>query len=146
MVCFLSLGLKIVLLFLNLTGVVQVICYTLSSGPKKQRQIEVECVMEDLRTAYFLYRPRRISDLLIPHLLEQEHPYTIVEEVRLSHIDYENFTEDLLADRAFLERYDGQLSVDGVYQCLLVREWNGANGLLVVPKDGFVFFAATIQG
>ena len=98
--------------------------------------------MEDIQTAYFLYRPRRISDLLVPHLLEQEHPYTIVEEVRLSHIDYENFTEDLLADRAFLERYDGPLSVDGVYQCLLVREWSSTEGILVVPKDGFVFHAS----
>ena len=110
--------------------------------PNEQRQIEMEYVMEDLRAAYFLHRPRRISDLLVPHLLEQEHPYTIVGEVKLSLIDYENFTEDLLADRAFLERYDGPLSVDGVYQCLLVREWSRTEGILVVPKDGFVFHAA----
>ena len=102
--------------------------------------------MEAHQTAYFLYRPRRISELSAPHLLEEEHPYTVVDEIKLSHIDFENFEKDLLADRAFLERYDGPLSVEGVYQCLLVREWNGANGLLVVPKDGFVFFAATIQG
>ena len=74
--------------------------------------------MKEHQTAFFLHRPRRISGLLVPNLLEQEHPYTIVTEVRLSHIDYENFTEDLLADRAFLERYDGPLSADGVYQCL----------------------------
>ena len=106
----------------------------------------MERIMEDLQTAYFLYRPRRINDLAVPHLLDQEHRFTIVDVITLSQIDYENFTEDLLADRVFLERYDGPLSVEGVYQCLLVREWNGANGLLVVPKDGFVFFAATIQG
>ena len=101
--------------------------------------------MEETRTAYFLHRPRRINDLFAPHLLEDEHPYTIVSKVKLSHIDYENFTEDLLADRAFLERYDGPLSVDGVYQCLLVRDWNHTSGVLVVPKDGFAFHVAIYQ-
>ena len=98
--------------------------------------------MEEPQTAYFLHRPRRIGELSVPHLLEQEHPYTIVTEVRLSHIDYENFTEDLLADRAFLERYDVPLSINGVYQCLYVHCRDRSDGILVVPKDGFLFYAA----
>ena len=71
--------------------------------------------MEKRQTAHFFYRPRRVSELSAPHLMEEEHPYTIVGEVTLSHIDYENFTKDLLADRAFLEQYSGPPSKDGVY-------------------------------
>ena len=37
------------MLSLNLTGVVQVICYTLYSGSNKQRQIEMERVINDKR-------------------------------------------------------------------------------------------------
>ena len=98
--------------------------------------------MEAHQTAYFLYRPRRISELSAPHLLEEEHPYTVVDEIKLSHIDFENFEKDLLADRAFLERYSGPLSIDGVYQCLYVHCWARSDGILVVPKDGLVFYAA----
>ena len=68
------------MLSLNLTGVVQVICYTLYSGSNKQRQIEMERIMEDLQTAYFLYRPRRINDLAVPHLLDQERFAEICED------------------------------------------------------------------
>jgi len=98
--------------------------------------------MEAHQTAYFLYRPRRISELSAPHLLEEEHPYTVVDEVKLSHINFKNFAEDLLADRAFLERYSGPLSINGLYQCLYVHCWARSDGILVVPKDGFVFHAA----
>ena len=101
--------------------------------------------MEAHQTAYFLYRPRRFSELSVPHLLEEEHPYTIVDEVKLSRIDFENFAKDLLADRAFLERYSGPLSIDGVYQCLYVHCRNRSDGILVVPKDGFVFHAASYR-
>ena len=101
--------------------------------------------MEERQTAYFLHRPRRISELSAPHLLEEEHTYSIVGEIKLSHIDYENFTEDLLADRAFLERYTGPASKDGVYQCLFVHCWARSDGVLIVPKDGFVFHAAVYQ-
>ena len=48
--------------------------------------------------AYFVLYPRRISDLQKPHHLESEKHYHIVDEIRLSSIDYENFSEDLLAD------------------------------------------------
>ena len=98
--------------------------------------------MEERQTAFFLHRPRRISVLSIPHLLEEERPYTIVGEIKLSHMDYENFTEDMLADRAYLGRYSGPPSIDGVHQCLFVHCWARADGVLVVPKDGFVFHAA----
>ena len=49
--------------------------------------------------AYFVERPRRLEDLLRPHLIERERPYSIVTAVQLPKIDYENFVTDMLADR-----------------------------------------------
>ena len=83
--------------------------------------------------AYFVLYPRRISDLQKPHHLESEKHYHIVDEIRLSSIDYENFSEDLLADRAFLDHYQGPHTKDGALQCILVRYWNQTDGVLVVP-------------
>ena len=101
--------------------------------------------MEAHRTAYFLHRPRRISELSAPHLLAEERSYSIIGEINLRHIDYENFSEDLLADRSFLERYNGPSSVNGEFQCLYVHCWARPDGILVVPKDGFVFQAAAYR-
>ena len=92
--------------------------------------------------AFFVLHPRRISDLLTPHHLESEKPYQIVDEVKLSYIDYENFSEDMLADRLFLERYQGPHIKDGAFQCLLVRYWTQPDGILIVPQDGYVLYAA----
>ena len=100
--------------------------------------------MNEQSTAYFLYRPRRISDLSVPHPLEKERRFHVVGEVSLPFIDFENFSEDLLADRAFLDRYNGPLSVDGVYQCLLVSCPTVRERILAVPKDGFVYQAAVL--
>ena len=102
--------------------------------------------MNSTGTAFFQYRPRRVSDLKTPHLIEQERRYRIVNVKRLSHIDYENFSEDLLADRQFLEEYPNQRAEDGVLNCILIHGCNKEDGILVVPKDGFVFFAAYYQG
>ena len=54
-------------------------------------------------TAYFYFRPRTVRDLRCPHLLERETAYEIVKTITLSGIDFENFSEDLLADRQFIE-------------------------------------------
>lgn len=53
--------------------------------------------------AYFVERPRRIEDLMVPHPIEKERPYRIVTEIHLPAIDYENFITDMLADRQFIE-------------------------------------------
>ncbi len=92
--------------------------------------------------AFFVRYPRRMNDLMTPHPLEAEKPFQIIEEVKLSHIDYENFSEDLLADRAFLERYHSLHTRDGALQCLLIHDWNQSDGILVVPQNGFVLSAA----
>ena len=41
--------------------------------------------------AYFVYRPRRIYDLCVPHLPEQELSFEITAVKALSKLDYENF-------------------------------------------------------
>ena len=93
------------------------------------------------RTAWFVYRPRRISDLRVPHFPEQEQPFEIVAEVCLSALDYENFTEDLLADRAFL---DGRPTSSALPRnCILVFRRAASGGVLVEPDGaGFVKYAA----
>lgn len=53
--------------------------------------------------AYFVYHPRRIYDLCVPHLPEQELAFEITAVKALSKLDYENFSEDLPADRSFLD-------------------------------------------
>ena len=54
--------------------------------------------------AYFVERPRRIEDLMVPHPIEKERPFRIVTEIQLPAIDYENFITDMLADRQFIEQ------------------------------------------
>ncbi len=93
--------------------------------------------------AYFAERPRRIEDLLVPHLIEQERPYRIVTEIQLPAIDYENFITDMLADRQFIEDHSRRCKKGEVWDCLLVRRRGQPNGVLVMPEDGcFVGCAA----
>lgn len=80
--------------------------------------------------AYFVNHPRRVSDLRQPHLPEAEQVYSIVRTVTLRPIDYENFSEDLLADRAFLT----PLAQHGkIRQCIFVTMRGASDGILVVP-------------
>ena len=94
------------------------------------------------RYAHFIWRPRRINDLNGLHTVESERPYKLIGEIQLSHIDYENFSEDLLADRAFLDQYGSPYKKNEPMRCVLVRCWNKMDGILVVPEDGFVLYAA----
>ena len=43
--------------------------------------------------AYFVERPRRIENLMVPHLVEKERPYRIITEIQLPAIDYENYMD-----------------------------------------------------
>ena len=93
--------------------------------------------------AYFVERPRRIEDLMVPHLIEQERPYRIVTEIQLPAIDYENFITDMLADHQFLSDHGRRCKKGEVWDCLLVRCRGQHNGVLVMPEDGcFVGWAA----
>ena len=93
--------------------------------------------------AYFVERPRRIDDLMVPHLVDKERPYRIVTEVQLPAIDYGNFITDMLADRQFIENHGRRCQKGEVWDCLLVRRSGQPDGVLVMPEDGcFVAWAA----
>ena len=96
--------------------------------------------------AFFVFRPRRIDDLLVPHLVHHEQSFVVEKEILLSEIDYRNFITDLYADRSFIEKY-ASLCPDGMpYHCLLVKKRKTKEGILVVPYHGcFVKFAAFIE-
>lgn len=87
-------------------------------------------------TAYFVFRPRTFRDLRRPHLLEKEQEFRVVKATILSSIDYENFSEDLLADRQFIEDNAHLCSEGSVLHCLLVKPRNGKEGILVIPEEG----------
>ena len=93
--------------------------------------------------AYFVERPRRIEDLMVPHPIEKERPFRIVAEIQLPAIDYENFITDMLADRQFIEDYGRRCKKGEIWDCLLVRRRGQPDGVLVMPEDGcFVGWAA----
>ena len=93
--------------------------------------------------AYFVERPRRIEELMVPHLIEQERPYRIVTEIQLPAIDYENFITDMLVDRQFIEDHDRRCKKGAIWNCLLVCRRGQPDGVLVMPEDGcFVGCAA----
>ena len=92
--------------------------------------------------AFFVCMPRRISDLQRPHPLRDERPYEVVAEVTLPKTDYENFTEDMLADRAFLEEHAPLCGTGALFRCILVRRRGRGGGVLVVPRGDHVYYAA----
>lgn len=93
--------------------------------------------------AYFVERPRRIKDLMVPHLIEMERPFRIVTDIQLPAIDYENIITDMLADRQFIEDHGCRCQRGEVWDCLLVRRRGCTDGVLIMPEDGcFVGWAA----
>lgn len=96
-----------------------------------------------MKTAYFIKYPRVIDDLKKPHLINQERPYEIVEQLVLAEIDYENFITDMRADRRFIEDAAEFCAEGDVIKCLYVRRRNKAGGILVVPENkSYVKWAA----
>ena len=95
-------------------------------------------------TAYFVKTPRWINDLLLPHKLEDEVPYQIVQTIQLSRIEYENLIADLTADRQYIERHAHLCGIqDGVWKCLLIQQRINGEGILIMPKGGcWVGYAA----
>ena len=95
--------------------------------------------------AFFVRTPRTIRDLRRPHLPQSERRYEVVHIVQLDALDYENFTEDLLADRQFIEDFGSLCSEADCFRCLLVMERHQKEGLLVMPEmESYVKWAAYI--
>ena len=97
--------------------------------------------------AFFVERPRRLEDLMVPHLIEMERPYRIVASVRLSAIDYENFITDMLVDRQFIEDHGKHCKQGEIWECLFVRRRWQSEGVLVMPeRNCYVGWAAYCSG
>lgn len=89
-----------------------------------------------MKMAFFVYRPRQWRDLWRPHPVEKEKPYHVGRTVELSTIEYENFAEDLLVERSFLQQNIPQGA------CLLVKARRQREGILVYPQGDRVKWAA----
>jgi len=82
--------------------------------------------------AYFVDRPSRIDDLVPPPPWAEPHPFKVTVTIELSRIDYENFSTDLNADRPFLyEHMNDSYIANGVWHCILVRQKDRSDGVLV---------------
>lgn len=98
--------------------------------------------MVKTRTAYFVDYPRIVSDLITPHPLEDEKPFRIVKTISLSAISYENFCTDMVADRQFLEDYADLCGEGEIWKSLFVHKHGSQSGVLVVPDECYVKWAA----
>ena len=98
--------------------------------------------MSTKRTAYFVRRPRRIEELQVPHQLSNEQAFEIVRTVFLDEIDYENFITDMLVGRQFLEDNSAICSAGTVLKCLLITRQGKRDGILVLPENDLVIWAA----
>lgn len=99
--------------------------------------------MQKTGHAFFVRRPRRLSDLRRPHLPEQERAFRVAREIVLPEIDYENLVTDLVADRSFIEENAPYCSAGPVWDCLLVRSKGDGDAVLVMPANGsYVGWAA----
>ena len=91
--------------------------------------------------ALFFFEPRRIDDLAPGNPGGKWMEYRIVKTICLSKIDFENFTNDLLADRQFIEDNIGLCVEKG--DCFLITNRNHNGELLVIPwHKSFVRYVA----
>lgn len=105
-------------------------------------------------TSYFVRDARRVDDIrcyrreCIKKRREGKR-YMVEKIIELESIDYENFCEDLLVSREFIEENLGLMFVDkkNVWHCLLVTEVGKPDtGVLVESKKmGFPMYTALYQ-
>lgn len=108
--------------------------------------------METTRQAFFINKPRAITDLMSPHFLDDEEEFFISQRIELRPIDYENFITDFLVERDYIEsaaylddeqndkRFEEQ---NYVPKCLLISKTGNSDGVLVIPnKNGYIKRAA----
>ena len=111
--------------------------------------------METTRQAFFINKPRAITDLMSPHFLDDEEEFFISQRIELRPIDYENFITDFLVERDYIEsaanlddeqkeeQYEEQ---NYVSKCLLISKAGNTDGVLVIPqKNGFIERAAYLS-
>lgn len=98
--------------------------------------------MSKTGTAFFIEKPRVLSDLKEPHPAGREIPFEVVKAIALSKIAYENFYTDMVVDRQFLEDFSHLCSTGDVWKCLFVHQRGRADGILVMPDGCYVGWAA----
>jgi len=98
--------------------------------------------VKERQTVFFVYRPRTIRDLFCPHLPERERDYEVAAVISLDAVDYENVSEDLLVDRAFLGAYASLCRTSPIFRCLLIRQRGRDGGILILPEGEQVRWAA----
>lgn len=98
--------------------------------------------MSKTGTAFFVEKPRVLSDLKEPHPTDREIPFEVVKTIALGKIAYENFHTDMVADRQFLEDFSHLCSMGNVWKCLFVHQRGQVDGILVMPDGCYVGWAA----
>lgn len=97
--------------------------------------------------AFFVRRPRVLSDLFTPHLIEYRSPYSVKKRINLRSIDYENLITDMLVEREYIEE-SAELCANSseIIDCLLISQIDCTDGILIVPgKNGHVRSAAFLE-
>lgn len=98
--------------------------------------------MSIITKAFFVQRPRTITDLVVPGGTVTEARFKIVQIVLLKAIDYENFITDMLVDRVFLTASPYCHVENDIWYCLFVSKRGAKDGILVMPRGDFVEYAA----
>jgi len=103
--------------------------------------------MKPTKQAFFINKPRVLTDLMSPHFLDDEKEYEILKRIELHPIDYENFVTDFLVERDYIEdaaNLDDKKN--DVFKCLLISKTGNTDGVLVIPqKNGFIERAAYLS-
>ena len=103
--------------------------------------------MEKENEVFFVSFPSVAADLHVPHLLEAERPYEIIQTITLGKMDYDNFCADMGADRQFIEDYSELCGTGEVWKCLFVCQREKPGGILIIPTDEcYVKYAAYVTG
>ncbi len=103
--------------------------------------------MKPTKQAYFINKPRILTDLISPHFTSDERAFEIAKRIDLRPIDYENFVTDLRVEREYIENsaHISEKQSD-VFNCLFISKSGNNDGVLVVPdKNGFVESAAFFE-
>lgn len=107
--------------------------------------------MKPTRQAFFINKPRAITDLMSPHFLDDEEEFLISQRIELRPIDYENFITDFLVERDYIEsaaNQDDEQNEEQNYvsKCLLISKTGNTDGILVIPqKNGYIERAAYLS-
>jgi len=103
--------------------------------------------MKAKKQAFFIKNPRVLTDLIGPHLLDDERAFSISKRIELRPIDYENFITDLRVEREYIENAANLNNEQSdAFKCVLISRSGNTDGVLVVPdKRGFVEFAAYLE-